>query len=478
MANPNQMNAAQWALLQWEVEEEKARQRAIQQSRNYYAGKQTTYLSMRLREILDLDGAPNVDQMFHLNVCDKVIHAVAERLHVDSFTSEDETFAEWAWSVWQANRTDGFEWDIYEGLRRDGEYFLLVDLDENNQPRFTPHPRYVDPTLGGDGYGCRAYYPNEDPTQEMLRAVKRWTDYGDDGKAQQRMTVYYPDHMEKFEMESGHWSAAVDEDDEPGEAGIVPWVDAQGKPLGIPVIHFRNRGLICEIDSSVVSMQNLLNKTLIDLAESADQSAFRVWLAFGFIPTSDGKALASDGSNRAKIQPNRIIGTTKPPSEVSMQAVAGESPIPLIDVIERIMKWIVQAKDIPLSRLQFSGQVSGAETLKQQDAPLLAVCRQLQISLGDSWEDSFYMARRLVNAFAGAGLNEDSILQAQWVSPEVRGDDTERNILLWKSKREAGVPREQLWSEMGYSPEQIQMMQAMPEYAAMQALMTAGLAGG
>ena len=64
------------------------------------------------------------------------------------------------------------------------------------------------------------------------------------------------------------------------------------------------------------------------------------------------------------------------------------------------------------------------------------------------------------------------------MSPEVRGDDTERNILLWKSKRDAGVPREQLWSEMGYSPEQIQMMQAMPEYAAMQALMTAGLAGG
>ena len=35
-----------------------------------------------------------------------VVDALAERLKVIGFTSEDEDFAEWAWGLWQTNRMD------------------------------------------------------------------------------------------------------------------------------------------------------------------------------------------------------------------------------------------------------------------------------------------------------------------------------------------------------------------------------------
>ncbi len=462
-ANENAQTAVALSFQEWESSEEVARQKAIARARKYYAGEQTTYLSARLKEILDLDGAVDNDLLFHLNICDKVITALVDRMSVDGFTSTDESDdpenettdqADWAWSIWQSNRVDSQQFAIYEGAMRDGEYFMIVDIDDAGNIHLTPHQRFVDSTNGGDGYGCKAFYENDDLSQPMQYAVKRWIERDDKMHPRQRMTLYYPDHIEKYVQDKGKWAPAQDLGDKVNALGWLPWVDGQGQPLGIPVIHFRNRGLACEVDSTVVSMQNLLNKTLIDLAESSDQAAFRILVSLGFIPTTDGKALASDSSNRAKVKPNSIVSTNKSPTEASFSAIPPTDPAALLVVIEKIMKWVAQAKDIPVSRFQFTEQVAAEGTLKQQEAPLLARIGQLEIGLGDSWEDCFYVARKLANTYAAAELDETVLIETTWASPDVRSDDRDDPIRFWQAAvfavQQVGIPFDVYARRMGW----------------------------
>ncbi len=508
IANPF-VNLAHLALIDWTQKEEKARQRAIARARQYYEGEQLTYLSARLKEILDLDktSAVSEDLLFHLNICDKVVTASVERLSVTSFKSSDarglalgDTGAEdapatgrggapgekgqgaqaaWAASVWQSNRMDSQQWNLYEMVRRDGEAFVIVDYPEGaDVPRFTLHQRFVSTDNYGDGYGCKAVYPNDDPSQPMRFAIKRWTEEynADDPEAmrgwtddqrqarkRQRMTLYFPDHLEKYALDRGQWMPVVDKGEVANERGWIAWVDSAGEGLGIPVIHFQNRGLRCEVDSSVIAMQNLLNKTLVDLAESADQTAYRILVALGFVPTADGQALKADGSNRVKLKPNTIIGTTRTTAEADMKPIAAESPEPLVTLVEKIMRWVALAKDIPLSRFQFTEQVAAEGTQKQMDAPLLALVRQLQVSLGDAWEDALYIGRRLANTFGSAGLDETVELETEWANPAVRSDDRDDPVSWWQAAGVAvgqcGVPFQVYARRMGWTEAELAQLE-------------------
>jgi len=102
--------------------------------------------------------------------------------------------------------------------------------------------------------------------------------------------------------------------------------------------------------------------------------------------------------------------------------------------------------------------VAAEGTLKQQEGPLLAKVRAYQTQIGNGWEDVFTVARTLANA-NGAGLSEDATLETRWEPAETRDDKVEMEKLEIKSR--LGVPKEQLWEEMGYDADQIAAMRAM-----------------
>ena len=474
-ANENAQVALALAWASWADEEENDRQKAIVRARKYFDGEQYAYLSARLREILDLSGAPDPNQLLHLNISDKVVYALTDRMHVDSFVSGDESLGTLAGEWWAANRLDAKESSVYENTLRDGESFVFVDLDSSGLPRFNPHPRFCDATNDGSGFGCKAFYPNDDETQPMLYVAKRWTEtvIGKNGMttARQRMTLYYPDHFERYVLDRGKWTPVRDNvqiiDDigvlgfipELVDArGFVPWVDGAGAPLGIPIIHFCNRGRKCEIDSTVVSMQNVINHALVDLVESNDTHGFPIWKFFGFYPTSDGKDLKSDGSNRLKLKPNTIIGTTKSRTEVDALREPPIDPAPLVSVIDKTIAWIAQAKDIPTARFQLNAQIPAEGTQKQLEAPMLARIGAIQTMFGNSWEDCFAMARRLVNVFGAGGLDENETLETQWQPLTTRADDRENPVPFWTAAAQAvtaGLPLETYLARNGWSDEDI-----------------------
>lgn len=465
------VNPAELAFAAWMAAEERARQKAVVQCRHYYDGEQDTYLTDRLKEFLNAKDSYE----FNLNLCRTIVNAVGERLIINGLdTTEDgetQPVAEWANTVWDASRLDLLADTVHEGALRDGEYFLMVDWDgEKGLPRFTPHQRYADGTVDGDNFGCKAHYPDDDTSQPMLNASKRWIENLGNGKTRSRLTLYFPNRVEKYELRGGAWQPFQDEGD---GRWPLPWVDGTGKPLGIPVIHFRNTPDLRSEIWDAIPVQKAINKGLIDLLGNADLTGFQMYVALGFIPTSDGAPLKADGSNMATVGPGQMFGTTRAANEAAFQTVPSGDLRPLIDMMQSLIGWLAVITSTPESRLSFTRQIAAEGTLQEQNEGLFAKVRKRQRLFDASWRDALDMARKVGNVYGSAGLDEEPRFVVQW--EEVQARDTQDQRDEWKVKRELGIPESRIWMEMGYSTQEIEMMQASPEYKARVQMMSLGL---
>lgn len=480
MINPVDLSYAQWL-----TEDEHACQRAIMKARRYHEGAQPVALTDRLREFLGLTapassttGGIYADRdlsPFVMNMTRLVTDAVAERLLVAGFDtdepdeqeSDDGTttplptpVADWAWETWLRNRMDAKQDEVHTGAIRDGEYFVIVDWDEElGRVRFTPHQRYTDPQqAGGDGMGCRMYYPDDDDSQRPLYATKRWVEtWVDSDKkrhTEQRMNVYYPDRVEQMHLKGGVWEQY---------APTIPWRGEDGNPMGIAVVHFRNVG--CSPEAwDAFPLQDALNKALIDLVAAADLTAFRTGFASGFYPTEDGGTPQEDGSNALRLAPGTIFGTMNPNARFEWSD--GADLTTLLDVKNALILDIAAVTSTPAARFITTKQIAAEGTLKQQEGPLLAKIAKRQALIGNGWEDVFRLARRLENLRGAGGLDEEIELSTRWEPAETRDDEGEAARLTLK--QQLGIPQQVLWRELGYSPTEIQAMQAQKDAQAQQ----------
>lgn len=453
---------------------EAERQRAVLTARDYYEGKHDVPLTERQRAYLGFVQG----QEFSANFCRVVVTAVVERLLVSGFDCDEEAVADWLWNAWELARMPALQRRIYERAVSEGEAFVIVDWDtEKGRPRLIAHPRYTDPSLGGTGFGCWAVYPDNDPDQEMLYACKRWTEtYRDDkGRSQERrrLTVYYPDRVEKYALQTnGDWSRYSDEED----AGLwpLPWLDQAGKPLGIPVIHFRNPGLRAE-HKDAIPLQMAANKTLLAALASADTGGFRILVARGFHPTTDNRQAKDDGSNLLRIAPGMWIGNV--PKDGAVDAIDPEDPTGILAVFDAVALTIARVTDTPASRFQLSRAIAAEGTLKQMNEPLISKCRMRTVLFGDAWKDVMRLAMTLANFYTGAGLNVEASFDLTWESIEPR-DEKEELEALGVKRTQLLVPVEKLWAEAGYTQEEIDKMKQSPDYQARLAQLTLAIMGG
>lgn len=452
-------NAIDLSILEAHDSAEKDRQREVLRAREYHAGDQPTYLTDRLKEFLNIG---DDDGVFAMNVTRVVVVAVAERLQVAGVDCADEASRAWAAQFWAANYLDAYAGDVHENALSESEYFVIAEWDADlGYPRAIFHPRWVDLDVSEDGgWGCWAVYANDDPMQPMLYAVKRWTETIA-GKATQRANVYYPDRVEKYAYRAG-WQPVVDAE---GDPWPTPWTYSNGDPIGIPVIHFRNRNLRPEA-ADAWPMQDALNKALIDLLASADLTAFRIYKMFGMYPTTDGAALKEDGSNALSIQPGIIIGNAnKTPSEAGFDAIEPADLTQLRELKRDLVLDIAAVTDTPPSRFRITAAIASDQTQKQENEPLAWKVSNRQVIFGAAWSQLLNIARSIANVYGQAGLSEDTPITALWREAFAKSEAEKRDEL--KFKREAGIPRRQLWAEMGYSPEKVEEMLRDPEVQAM-----------
>lgn len=431
------------------ADDEATYQADILTARQMDAGQQPVVLTERLRTMLGGDATDTSADylLLRLNICRTVTAAVVERLLVAGFGTDEpagaQPVAAWAWEVWQRNRMDAKQRAVHHLALRDGEAFVLVDWDTPHaRPRFTPHQRYIDGSVGGDGEGCRAFYRNDDPDQDLLFVTKQWTEvsYARGSRTtRRRLTVYHPDRIEKYVGFPGAWQRIVDSD---AEEWPIPWTTNDGRPLGIPVAHVRSSS--GPEAREAWPLQNAINKLLVDFMAESDFSAFRIMLAFGWEPVDeDGVALA--------IAPGTWLGSPNP--DASAQAIPGSDLAQFLNGIDSMVYKVATVTDTPISRFVVSRQVAAEGTQKQQETALLQKLRNRQGELGNAWEDALHIARALENTFGRGGLNEGALLQTQWMPLEARDETAE--LERAKLRKDLGMPVALVADGLGLTAEQI-----------------------
>ena len=435
------------------TDDESDYQADILQARAYDAGQQFVALTERLRTFLGGNAADeSADwKRLRLNICRIVLTAVVDKLIISGFDSDEQArvdgtikpVAAWAWRVWQLNRMDAKQRRVHETALRDSEAFVIVDWDSTKRrPRFTPHQRYVDGNIGGDADGCRAYYRNDDADQDLLFVTKRWTEvYYDLGRrmTRRRLTVYYPDRIEKYTGVQGAERPTVDADSEPWP---IPWLDRVGQPLGIPVAHFRSSAGMEAREAW--PLQNAINKTFVDLMAESDMAAFRILLAFGWEPVdSDGNALT--------IEPGTWLGS--PNKDARAQEISASDLSQFLNVIDSLLFKVATVTDTPIARFIATKAVAAEGTQKEQSAPLINKTRNRAGELGNAWEDVLSIARRLENTFGAGGLDEAPQLVALWSPFEAR--DEKGELEQAKLRKDLGMPIRLIAEGLGLTQDQL-----------------------
>jgi hypothetical protein len=435
-------------------------QKNILSSRDYFHGVQEVYLTARQMDYLGLHGDDNT---FRLNVCRTIVTTLSNELNLIGFRTneqgEKKPVAEWLQGVYQKNKLTSLQDTVHESALSDSETFTIVEWEpEDAYPRILHNIRWTgdlpdDPLQ----YGVVAVYENNDPNQRMLFAAKQWYESASNIRGTlttiKRRTVYYPDRIERYIWEGGAWRPFTEE----GEEFPLPWVDGAGKPLGIPVEHFKNKGLRSE-HWDAIPMQDAINKTLVDILAAEDLTGFKSFFGFNIPPTTDGKEPAADGSNIRKIGPGQLNTTSRLPSEASLQVIEGSDMTPMVNTLTQLILYTAQMTDTPASRFIATAAIASAETLKEQDKQLRRKAQDRRGLFGDAWVSVMDMCRKIENMNNPSALLDESVeIIPIWETSESLDEIERKRTVL-------GIPQEQAWLEAGYSDEAIAKMKQAPDY--------------
>ena len=420
-------------------------------AQEYDDGIQNVQLTDRVRAFLNIDAEQGE---FNVNYCPLIINAKADRLKVTGLDVEDKAQKELLWKWWRKNRMDAKQNIVHRSAILNGDAYMLVEWDNVGQiPRFHYEPAFV-----GDGVEC--YYSDE-RRDEIECASKTWRiNTGKDTGKMRRMNLYYPDRIEKYvshdDFDNGNWLPYEDEDTNivaeghAGKAGITWWTTTRtedGDPLGIPIVHFKNNDKgECYGTSdlqNVIPVQDIINKSMVDLIAAMDANGFPVFVGYGFNWTS------------LQVGPGAIASVTKDAPAAKLESIPAMSPAGLIAVYNAAVMEAGRISGTPLSYFQVSGQVAAEGTMKQQEVALVSRVKKTQTDFGNAWEDVFTIARRLHNTFSTeAPLSEDEVIDTIWEQAESRNDKEQAETLSIKVQA-LGVPEAQAWTELGYDETKI-----------------------
>lgn len=422
--------------------EEMARRANYAAYRAYYDGDHPTQLTERQRRYLEL----KTGQTFCGNYCQVVVDALSERLNVTGFTCEQEALQDMIGQWWATNTMDETQIETHLCAARDGDTYIMIDWDgEQGVPRFVHH-------LASDGAaGVHIHYA--DGGRSIMYASKRWVvEEGEGAGKVRRLNLYWPDRVEKYQSnednEQGNWKPFKDEGD---TAWPLPWLDRQGKPLGVPIVHFKNAAAghvygLSEL-GAVLPLQDALNKSLIDYIAAADTTAFQMLFA-NFDPGS------------MTIAPGVILWSEK--DGAAMNALPASDMASLKGLIDTFVIQIAGVSRTPQYYFQGMGTPPSGESLKAQETGLVSKAKNRQVTWGNAWERVLYQAFKQASTF-GATPMEPGVISCQWADAETRNELMHLQAL--EVKQRLGVPEEQLWSEAGYNAADIAKMQKMKETA-------------
>ena len=423
----------------------------------YYEGRhRETY---KIRRVIEAFG---LRMPIYVNYAGVVVDSISERLGVDGFTfGGDDRASAAAWEIWQDNNLDaGFKRGMRSGLIK-GEFSLVLWPDEDWAPRI-----WVED-------GAEVITSVHPETGVRRAALKRWAD--DDEPGAMFANLFLPDAVYKYRtpLAAGQGATGAELATVGGiswERRIVPgepW--PLPNPLGeVPVIPFPNKPDLHLTGESelgkVVPIQDAINANIANVMLAGLYGAFRQKVMLNF-------ALEVDPATGAPVQPFDVALDsliTVPPNapgeaeprlaEFSQTDLAG-----YIKVHETLVQAIATASRFPPHYLLGTqGTFPSGESLTAVERGISAVAGER----GDDWKDPLEDAMRLAfrikarapgNSAAAAARYEKwaamTGAEAAFRNPETKSES--QHVDAVTKKKDLDVPRRQLWTELGYSQQQI-----------------------
>ena len=383
--------------------------------RQYVEGDHRANLTPQMRQMLRIANSGSLNE-FNDNLCPIIVSTRVDRLTLQRVEADTDAGSEWAAGLFRANRLDALQVDVHNATIRDGRTFVLVDMetleDGTTRPRLTHEPAF-------DGsYGIIPFYAT-DADRRMLFAVKLWRLSRKETGDTVRVNVYHDDRIERYITPSTDSMTLVPYDAD-GQEPVLPWVDAAGKPLGVPLVEFRNHDSISEIEN-VIPLQDALNRTLVSMVMTAELTAFPIRVLIGDLapaaltPGTILSYFAKDGNGKP-VPPTSEL-TLQWLQSIRLEQWAQGDIVPYIEQARFLKDEIFAVTNTPD---EGASSNSSGESLKQREIKLLGQLARFQVKNGNAWEDAFWLAHRLQAAFGMQQPPAVAALDAKWKDAQVR----------------------------------------------------------
>src|SRR4029453_19034292 len=189
-------------------------------------------------------------------------------------------------------------------------------------------------------------------------------------REEKRRVVYFADRIERYVADGAGWRSYALPTDPPNATGVLPWRKRDGRPLGVPVVHFApGRFGRAPHGASILGLQDPLNAALLDLPASAQIAAFPMLKVRGIDPTD----------KRLLVGPGRVLGSSNPDSDVSMMQPGDLSQ--LESYHQRLLGVIARDTATPEHLIGAGAWPSGV-AIQRADTPQIAKVRRLATTVG------------------------------------------------------------------------------------------------
>lgn len=333
---------------------------------DYYDGDHPlVYSTARLRKIFE-----KINTKFVENWCAVIIDSVLERLLLKQFTvgsNEDAQIR--LGDLWDSTGLELDSDDAHLAMLVAGEAFIIAWREEGEDVQ----AYYNDPRL------CHVQYDPENPHKKIW-AAKWWS--VEDGTY--RLTLYYGDRLEYYHTTKKSIEGQTELNVPASASAFRPSEPDQAKnPFGvIPVFHYKRelRGILSELNPSIITMQVAVNKLFSDMMVSAEFNAFpQRWV----ISNSDNIGeLENFPSNIWEIPAGDGQGQS-----ASVGQLAAAQLDNYTKAMDRIANALSSISRTPRHFFFTQGGTPSGEALIALEAPLNKKVKKYQKRLGKVWRD-------------------------------------------------------------------------------------------
>jgi len=437
------------------------RQSLIWLQEDYFAGRhKMTFASSAFREAFGQMLAAISDNWIPL-----VIGASCERLKPQGFRfGKDAKGDDEAWRIWQENQLDADAALAFTEAAKHGESYLLVWPAEDAKPRgifgrmFSKRSSEPVPRITVEHPSQMIVAREGGDRRRRAAAFKRW----EEESGEIFGTLYLPDEIHYFTRKDNGWK--IRRPAAKNKLGVVPVVPLVNEPQMLPcypptaltqlphgVNPHSHVGLGRSDQVDIVSTVDQINKLLSDAMVASEVAAFKQRWATGLeVPEDEETGLPQEPFKAAVDRLWIGDGENVRFGEFAATDLSNYSGM----IEQRIQSLAARTRTPPHYLLGQITNVSG-DALKAAEAGLSSKTNAKKNSFGEGLEEAI----RLAFAWMDDDRAMDLSSEVDWAPSEARSEAEYVDSLV--KKMAFGVPKEQLWADAGYSPQQIARFKSM-----------------